>query len=166
MTRDYKRHGITHLFAARNVAAGEVPCNTSRSYKATDVLAFLKLIDLRVPLHLKDHVLVHNLSAHKITSIAPCLADRRYARWHQHFTPAPSSSLDVFNGSSPLSSNVGVDASSSPRSTISFTAINTWAGHWNADPKSVPWRNPADQLVPTMKKKRSTLVCVRFEPHH
>ncbi|MGA3355038.1 MAG: hypothetical protein ABSD85_17930 [Acidimicrobiales bacterium] len=149
MTRDYERHGIADLFAARKVAAPEVLCNTRRSYKATDVLAFLKLIDLRVPLHLKVHVLLHNLSAHKITPIAPCLAHRGDARWYQHFTRAPSSWRDVLQRQPSL-----LIERRRPRAVFTsvddlFTAINTWSDHWNADPNSVPWRNPADELAPS-----------------
>jgi hypothetical protein len=39
MTHDYKRHGTTDLFAAMNVATGEVLYDTRTSDKATDVLA-------------------------------------------------------------------------------------------------------------------------------
>lgn len=48
MTHDYKRHGTTDLFAAMNVATGEVLYDTRTSHKATDVLRFFKLIDLHV----------------------------------------------------------------------------------------------------------------------
>ena len=49
MTHDYKRNGTTDLFAALNVATGEVLYDTRRSHTAADVLAFFKLIDLHVP---------------------------------------------------------------------------------------------------------------------
>ena len=48
MTHDYKRNGTTDLFAAMNVGTGEVLLRPARSHKATDVLAFFKLIDLHV----------------------------------------------------------------------------------------------------------------------
>jgi transposase len=46
MTHDYKRHGTTDLFAALNVATGEVIFDTRRRHAAKDVLAFFKWIDL------------------------------------------------------------------------------------------------------------------------
>jgi transposase len=49
MTHDYKRHGTTDLFAALNVATGEVLYDTRKQHTAKDVLAFFKLIDLHVP---------------------------------------------------------------------------------------------------------------------
>jgi len=46
MSRDYKRHGAIDLFPGMSVANGEILYDTSRLQKATDVLAFLELVDL------------------------------------------------------------------------------------------------------------------------
>ncbi len=52
MTHDYKRHGTLDLFAALNVATGEVLHQTRRRHTGKDVLAFFKWIDLHTPRHL------------------------------------------------------------------------------------------------------------------
>ena len=75
MTHDYKRHGTTDLFAAMNVATGEVLYDTRTSHKSTDVLQFFKLIDLHVAKDLDIHVVLDNLSAHKAPPVAKWLAD-------------------------------------------------------------------------------------------
>jgi hypothetical protein len=49
MTHDYKRNGTVDLFAAMNVATGEVLHDTRRSQAGADVLAFFKRIDIHVP---------------------------------------------------------------------------------------------------------------------
>jgi hypothetical protein len=49
MTHDYKRHGTTDLFAALNVATGEVLYDCRKRHTGKDVLAFFRLIDLHVP---------------------------------------------------------------------------------------------------------------------
>ena len=49
MTHDYKRNGTTDLFAALNVATGEVLTDCRKRHTAADVLRFFKLIDLHVP---------------------------------------------------------------------------------------------------------------------
>ena len=64
-THDYVRHGVIDLFAALNVATGEVLHQTRRRHTAEDVLAFFKWIDLHVPRDLEVHVVLDNLSAHK-----------------------------------------------------------------------------------------------------
>src|SRR5471030_1744458 len=69
MTHDYKRNGTTDLFAAMNIGTGEVLYDTRNSHKATDVLAFFKLIDLHVDRDLDIHVVLDNLSAHKAEPI-------------------------------------------------------------------------------------------------
>jgi transposase len=62
MTHDYKRHGTTDLFAALNVATGEVLHDCRKAHTGADVLAFFKLIDLHVPRDLEVHVVLDNLS--------------------------------------------------------------------------------------------------------
>ena len=49
MTHDYRRNGTVDLFAALNIATGEVLHDTRRRHAGDDVLAFFKLIDLHVP---------------------------------------------------------------------------------------------------------------------
>ena len=50
MTHDYRRHGTTDLFAAMNVATGEVIHDTKARHSSKGVLAFFKSIDAQVKL--------------------------------------------------------------------------------------------------------------------
>ena len=61
MTHDYKRNGTVDLFAAMNLATGQVLHDTRRRHAGDDVFAFFKLIDLHVPRHLDVHVVLDNL---------------------------------------------------------------------------------------------------------
>jgi hypothetical protein len=45
MTRDYKRQGSTTLFAAMNIATGEVLTDYKPRHRNQEWLAFLKLVD-------------------------------------------------------------------------------------------------------------------------
>ncbi len=65
MTHDYKRHGTTDLFAAMNVATGEVLYDTRRRTRPPTCWPFFKLIDLHVAKDLDIHVVLDNLAAHK-----------------------------------------------------------------------------------------------------
>ena len=49
MTHDYKRNGTVDLFAALNVATGEVLHQTRRRHTGADVLAFFRWIDVHTP---------------------------------------------------------------------------------------------------------------------
>jgi hypothetical protein len=65
MTHDYKRNGTTDLFAAMNLATGQVLTHCHKGHTAKDVLVFFKHIDASVPKGLAVHVVLDNLSAHK-----------------------------------------------------------------------------------------------------
>ena len=95
MTHDCKRHGTTDLFAALNIATGEVLYDTRKRHTAKDVLAFFKLIDLHVAKDLDIHVIFANLSAHSAPEVTEWLAHPRRARWHLHFVPTSSSWLNL-----------------------------------------------------------------------
>jgi len=53
------------LFAAMNVATGEVLHDTRQRHAGRDVLAFFKLVDVHVPADVELHVILDKLSAHK-----------------------------------------------------------------------------------------------------
>jgi hypothetical protein len=69
MTHDYKWHGTTDLFAALNIATGEVLYGTRKQHNAKDEFAFFKLINLHVPKDLDIHVILDSLSAHSAPEV-------------------------------------------------------------------------------------------------
>ncbi len=87
MTHDYKPNGTTHLFAAMNVATGQVLTHCQKGHTAKAVLRFFKQIDASVPRGPAVHVVLDNLSAHKAPEITKWLAYKDRRRWHLHFTP-------------------------------------------------------------------------------
>src|SRR5271168_2603822 len=95
MTHDYKRHGTTDLFAAMNVATGEVLTDLRKGHTGADVLRFFKQIDASVPRGLGVHVVLDNLSAHSTPEIAKWLAHKDRRRWHLHYTPTSSSWVNL-----------------------------------------------------------------------
>jgi transposase len=97
-THNYIRRGTLDLFAALNVATGEVIAKTKQQHRATDFVAFLREIDERVPEGLDVHVILDNLSAHKAPAVKRWLA--RHPRFHLHFTPTYSSWLNPSSASS------------------------------------------------------------------
>jgi len=60
MSHDYKRHGTTNLYAALDVASGNVIADLSARHRAEEFCRFLNLIDKSVPAHLAVHVIVDN----------------------------------------------------------------------------------------------------------
>ncbi len=92
MTHDYKRNGTTTLFAALNVATGEVMGECMSRHRHDEFLAFLRKLDRRVPKELDLHVIVDNYATHKHVTVRDWL--ERHPRVHLHFTPTSSSWLN------------------------------------------------------------------------
>ena len=80
MTHDYKRNGTIDLFAAMNVATGEVLTDLRKGHAGPDVLRFFKQIDAAVPRGLGVHVILDNLSAHSTPEIAKWFAREDHRR--------------------------------------------------------------------------------------
>jgi hypothetical protein len=59
-THDYVRNGVTDLFAALNVATGQVVTRTRRRHRAAEFIHFLGEIDKAVPTGLEVHVVLDN----------------------------------------------------------------------------------------------------------
>jgi transposase-like protein len=88
-THDWKRNGITSLFAACNIADGTVIGELHRQHRATEFKQFLTRIDKTVPQELDVHVICDNYGTDKTPAIKGWLA--RHPRVHLHFTPTGSS---------------------------------------------------------------------------
>jgi transposase len=61
---DYVRHGITTLFAALDVATGEITGSIHRRHRATEFKKFLIKLDTQVPTHLDVHLICDNYATH------------------------------------------------------------------------------------------------------
>src|SRR5271166_5410240 len=91
-THDYVRHGITTLFAALDVATGEITGSIHRRHRAAEFKKFLIKLDNQVPADLDVHLICDNYATHKSPPIAKWSA--AHPRFHMHFTPTYSSWLN------------------------------------------------------------------------
>jgi transposase len=87
-THDYKRNGVTNLFAALNVGTGEVYGECRDSGDGASFLAFLKKA---VAPHVGEdiHIVLDNLSTHTTPEVEDWLT--KNPQVHFHFTPVGSS---------------------------------------------------------------------------
>lgn len=92
-THDYKRHGTASLYAAFNIASGEVIGAVTKRHRSKEFLAFLRQIDRATPSELDLHIILDNVSAHKTEKIREWLSDN--PRVHFHFTPTSASWLNA-----------------------------------------------------------------------
>ena len=101
-THNYIRHGTVDLFAALNVATGQVVAQIKKQHRSRDFVSFLREIDERVDPTLTVHVILDNLSAHKSPLVKRWVT--RHPRFQFHFTPTYSAWLNLverFFASSP-----------------------------------------------------------------
>jgi transposase len=166
MPHDYKRTGTTELFAALNVATGEVLYNTKPRHRAAEVLAFFKYIDLHVPGDLEVHVVLDNLSAHKAPEIKRWLAHPKRKRWHLHFTPTSSSWLNLVEGWFRLLTERRLRRGTFNSVSVLIEAIELWAEHWNDDPKPFVWKKTADEIIEKVRRGRAALTEAKSATHH
>jgi transposase len=93
MTSDYKRNGTTTLFAALNVANGEVYGQCEQRHRHQEWLKFLSKIDDTVPKDKQVHIICDNYSTHKHVKVKRWL--KLHKRFRVHFTPTSSSWLNM-----------------------------------------------------------------------
>jgi putative transposase len=91
-THDYTRHGTTTLFAALDVATGNVIHQCKARHRHQEYLQFLRQIDANVPKDLDIHLVVDNYATHKHAKVKRWLAAR--PRYHVHYTPTYGSWLN------------------------------------------------------------------------
>ena len=89
-THDYIRHGTTTLFAALDVATGQVIATCKQRHRHQDFLDFLRLRN--VPKELDIHLVADNYATHKHPKVRAWIAQR--PRYHLHFTPTYASWLN------------------------------------------------------------------------
>ena len=92
VTHDYVRHGTTTLFAALDVASGEVLTQCRPRHRHQEFLAFLRHIEASVPESLDVHLVIDNYGTHKHAKVRAWLARR--PRYHVHDTPTYASWLN------------------------------------------------------------------------
>jgi len=166
MTHDYKRNGTIDLFAAMNIATGQVLTDFQKGHAGADVLRFFKQIDASVPRGLGIHVILDNLSAHSTPAIKKWLAHKDRRRWHLHFTPTSSSWVNLierwFKELIDKRLRRGVFTSVADLTA----AITIWAEHWNDNPKPFIWKATTEDIITKVRRGRVTLNQIKLQTDH
>lgn len=93
MTHDYKRNGTTTLFAALNVATGEVIDECMPRHRHDEFLLFLKKLERQTDRALDLHIIADNYATHKHPEVNAWLA--AHPRVQLHFTPTSASWVNL-----------------------------------------------------------------------
>jgi transposase len=147
-THDYKRNGTTNLYAALDVASGNVIADMTPRHRSEEFRRFLNLIDKNVPEHLDVHIVLDNQSTHKTPSIQRWLV--RHPRFHLHFTPTYSSWLNLVERWFAELTNKWLRRGTHHSVRELTASIRTWITNWNDDPKPFVWHKTADEILDSL----------------
>ncbi len=155
MTHDYKRHGTTPLFAALDVATGNVLQDCMPRHRHQEFLVFLKQMERSVPPDLAIHVILDNYATHKHEKVQRWL--RRHPRVHFHFTPTSASWLNLVERffSELTERQIRRLAVTSVAQLIA--AITAYIDHRNAHPTPFVWTATVRQILQKVRKAKATL---------
>jgi transposase len=144
-THDYLRNGITTLFAALDVATGEVIGSIHRRHRAVEFQKFLTKLDREVPADLDVHLICDNYTTHKHPSIQRWLA--AHPRFHMHFTPTYSSWLNQVERWFGLLTDQRLRRGVHRTLRALENDIRAWIEQWNTNPKPFAWTKTADEIL-------------------
>ncbi len=144
-THDYVRHGITTLFAALNVATGEITGSIHRRHRAAEFKKFLTKLGNTVPADLDIHLICDNYATHKSPTITGWLA--RHPRFHMHFTPTYSSWLNQVERWFGLLTDKKLRRGTHTSVPALEKDIRAWITTWNDNPKPFAWNKTADEIL-------------------
>ncbi len=149
-SHDYVRHGVTSLFAAFNIATGEVISDLHRRHRAIEFRKFLITIDKAVPDELDIHLVCDNYATHKTDMINNWLA--KHPRFHIHFTPTGSSWVNQVERFFGLITDKLIRRGVHISVAALETDIRQWIDTWNENPRPFAWTKTADEILNSLAK--------------
>jgi len=144
-THDYVRYGITTLFAALNVATGEVTGSIHRRHRAVEFKKFLIKLDKDTPADLDVHLICDNYATHKAPAVATWLDG--HPRFHMHHTPTYSSWLNQVERWFGLLTDKQLRRGTHRSIQALEKDIRDWIKNWNENPKPFAWTKTADEIL-------------------
>jgi len=147
-THDYRRNGITSLFAAFNVADGTVITELHRQHRAVEFKKFLATIDKSVPEGLDVYIVADNYGTHKTPAIKAWLA--KHPRFHMHFTPTGSSWLNQVERWFAYLTEQKIRRGAHKSIQALEADIRAWVKSWNDDPKPFVWKKTAEEILDSL----------------
>jgi transposase len=149
-SHDYKRHGVTSLFAALDIATGKVIGQCFPRHRAAEFRRFLDEIEANVPKHLDVHLVMDDYATHKTRLIRAWLAKR--PRWHVHLTPTSSSWLNQVERFFALLTERQIRRGVHRSVSELKAAIQAFIDKHNADPKPLRWTKSADDILASIER--------------
>ncbi len=144
-SHDYVRHGTSSLYAALDLASGQVIGSLHARHRSQEFLAFLKKIDAEVPADLDVHLVLDNASTHKTPAVKRWLLS--HPRFVVHFTPTSSSWLNLVERWFAELTTKKLRRGTHTSVRQLNIDIRAWINTWNDNPRPYIWTKTADQIL-------------------
>lgn len=143
-THDYKRHGTTNLFAALDVATGQVVADC---YPRRTGAAFLSFIRKAVKPHAgkEIHVVLDNLSTHETPDVQAWLARNPNVTFH--FTPIGSSWLNQIETWFGIITKQAIRRGTFTSVNALIKQIRDYVDNWNTNAQPFTWTATAAEIL-------------------
>ena len=151
-THDYRRNGLTSLYAALEIASGRVMGNCAAQHTGADFLRFMKSVARRYrgrPLH----VVLDNSSTHSTPAVQAWLA--AHPRIQFHFTPKGASWLNMVEAWFGILTRKSVRRASFDTVRALVRHIEAYIAEWNSHPTPFVWtKDPATIIQKAVRRGR------------
>jgi putative transposase len=150
VTHNYVRHGTTTLFAALEVASGEVLTQCKPRHRHQEFLQFLNHIDASVPPELDVHLVLDNYGTHKHSKIRLWLARR--PRYHVHYTPTYASWLNQVEIWFGLITRQAIRRGSFRQVKELVKSIETFVARYNPHAQPFSWTATPESILAKLRR--------------
>lgn len=143
-THDYRRHGVIDLYAALEVATGQVTHRVSATHTAADFLTFMRQVVRAYPRR-ELHVILDNSSSHGTPDVRAWLA--RHPRVHFHYTPTSASWLNQVEGVFGILGKQSLSLTDFYSKAALREHLAAYMRAWNRTPTPFAWTKPARAIL-------------------
>ena len=159
MTHDYKRNGITTLFAAMELAEGKLIGTCMKKHRNREWIKFLRLIDKETDRQKDLHLIVDNYSTHKHPNVKAWL--KKHPRFHMHFIPTSSSWLNLIERWFRDLTDKRIRRGAFKSVPELIRAIMDYINDHNLNPKSFIWTARVEDILPKVQRARAVLISTK-----
>jgi transposase len=155
MTHDYKRNGVTSLFAAMDIASGRIISKCMNRHRHQEWLNFLRHVANSVPPDKDIHIICDNYATHKHAKVNAW--QKRNPRFQFHFTPTSASWLNMVERFFRDITDKAIRRGVFYNVPDLITAIENYIEAHNLDPKPFIWTATATDILEKVKRGRRKL---------
>jgi transposase len=143
-THDYERHGVLDLYAALNIATGEVTHQCTERHTAKEFMAFLQVLARRHRGR-ELHVILDNSSSHSTPDVQRWLA--RHPKVSFHYTPTSASWLNQVEALFSILTRQSLRLGDFTSKSALRQHIRAFLERWNKNPTPFIWTKKPHRLI-------------------